>query len=427
MIFTLVAAGLGLIVSLLFRARPQVMIFAILVLYMFIPPHAIGSSVPTLYHPALLLLAAFALVTVLSAPHAVYRALNQSIGLLFLAILLLLYMSAVKWGVGEGSELLSWAIPLVIAPFVIFIATKATIENDSAKLRFLIAGVALMNLSQVALAWTQFLTGDVIFWGADFARQWWWRDENREITQAVGTFGQHIPLSVFLALSLPFATLVKSRILWFILIAGSLSTVVATSARTGIVLIGISVLYTILREFHSGKIGRVATVFFLLLPLAAVVTALIRSDFAARLFQRVEDDRGSNDLRITAMDWFWDNFDQFLFVPSDVRTGREVLGSSLENGFFIFATNFSTVAALLLITLYVGLIVSLVRSRGTYRFAAVVVVLLYLASTFIYSSFGVEFRSEILLVWVIGAIGMIEFPGEARGSRMRAASERRLE
>ncbi|WP_291798318.1 hypothetical protein [Brevibacterium sp.] len=415
---TLLIAVVGAVAfSVVFASRPHFVILAAIALFVLVPSIAVGTVVPLPVHPGLFMVAAGAAVQFLRSPRRFLQVLNSRPLLLCLVALLSALMIFIRWSTGHGTSL-GGVLNIAVGPFLLYVLTLLSFTGDSGPLRSLLRGLAVLTALIIGLAGAQYLTGEVYVWESAYQQQWWWGTDH-EITQPVATFGHWIPLAVFLAVVLPLTTLLKSRLLWVGVIVFSLAAVLASASRAGLILLVLASVFVAGREMRANTARRNMALLILAVPVGALIFSLVRSELSATLSDKVEDDGVSTELRLQAIDWFFSHLGDFVVSPYPVSDllASGVLGSSLENGFFIFATGYSLLTALALAAVFAVLVLSVLGSKGTHRFTAAVVVLLFLASTVFSGSFASGSASEYMLAWMAAALGTIEFSGDGRKAR----------
>ncbi|WP_029088370.1 hypothetical protein [Brevibacterium album] len=407
--------------SMIFASRPHFVILAAFALFALVPSIAVGTVVPLPVHPGLFMIAAGAAVQFLRSPRRFLQVLNSRPLLACLVLLLSALMLFIRWSTGYGMSL-GGVLSIAIGPFLLYVLTLLSFSGAPGPLRTLLRGFAVLTLIVIGVAGAQYFTGDVYVWESAYQQQWWW-GSRQEITQPVATFGHWIPMAVFLAVILPLTTLLKSRLLWIFMIVLSLATVLASASRAGLILLVIASVFVAGREMRANTAHRNMALLILSLPLGALVVSLVRSELSETLSSKVEDDGVSTELRLQAIDWFFSHMGDFAVSPYPVSDllAAGILGSSLENGFFIFATGYSVLTASVLAMVCITLVVSVVSSRGTHRFTAAVVILLFLASTVFSGSFASGSAFEYMLAWMAAALGTVEFPGSEQKPRTEAA------
>lgn len=337
--------GLCLIVSFALRRRTVVTITLIIGLRILVPSIAsavvVGHTPSSLaFHPAVWLIGSTLAVSLLANGAALARTVARHI---FLVLVLVLVVSVAalttKTSVsGHGIVLL---VDQVAAPVGLFILIVTTCRTDRRAFRTIRNTLLGLAAASAALAIAQWLTNSVIFYGGYYVNYYWFL--YRGFDRWMATLDHPLTLSLFLCLTAPLTVGLSRTWLRVGLLALSVTAVVITQSRTGVIVMGLTVVYVIFRS-RAGSLAKAAM--YSILGISTLALAV--SPVSAGIMARFQNDTGSAAARAAAYQYFFDHWAQFFFtgdgVTSSYRIAQEAgLGTSLENSFLMYSIDIGIV------------------------------------------------------------------------------------
>ena len=410
MVTTTLWVVISVIVAFALGSRPLGSVGFVLASYALVP--LVAGDITILFRPGdYALLAAF-VVFLTNYKDRFFLELKSHPLLNFLVCVVALYSVVARViGVGGFRSSIITVLHVVVFPYLVYLIVCASLKMKDNHYKMLLWVLVPLTLFQLVLGWVQYQTGDAIFWESKLSEQWWWGSKF-EVTQPMGTFGHWIPYAMFLSLALGINTLIKSRIIWFSLIIGTLYILTLTAARSGLIAFALVVFAVIIRELKSRDALRTLTVIMMFPVIVFAAINLFSSGFAETLRSKLENDGNSTTYRIEASQWFWDNWHNFTLtgLPAglDLRESG-VLNSSLENAFYFYAVAFGMLSTVLLAVLFASVTLGTLFSKGQEKLTGLAIALAFGISTFTYGAFGASEYSTLMLFWIAQAFAQHRF------------------
>lgn len=369
-----------------------------LILWLFVPSAAgdlltgvsAGSGAPAL-HPASWLVLTFGVLSLLRFPRQVWAGVTgYSAALIGMGVL-------VTVGIATTYSFLH-RLPLpfladqAVVPFAIFIWARWEINRDPTEKRRLARFLVAIGAVMAMLALVGSLVGVTSLYGisTDFARQ------------AV-TLDHPLTLALYLTFCVPLTLSFDRATTQFGLVALLIVAQLLTQSRTGLLLSALAAVYVLLRS-RTSLLAR--NVMILTVPVAVLLAA--SSTLAAGLLVRFENDLGSGALRSTASDYFFDNWQEYLWIGRGVGANYAIseaagLQSSLESAFYMYALDFGLVTTLAYFGLFLVQIVPRTLKTPHGRVgggASAILVFIFVQG---YSSVATDSAAGVIL-WMAGAL-----------------------
>ncbi len=344
--------GACAVLSIALRKRPAAMIVLILGLRVLVPSVAsavvVGPTSGSLaFHPAVWLVGTTLVVTLLSRGSALVRTIAQHVYLtLTLVLVITVAVLTTKTSIsGSGVVLL---VDQVVAPFGLFLLIVTTCRTDRRAFATLRNALLVLAAGSATLAIAQWLTNSVIFYGSYYATDYWFL--YRGFDRWMATLDHPLTLSYFLCVVAPLTVGVARTWLKVALLTLSTLAVVITQSRTGVVVIGLTIVYVILRS-RASALAKASM--YGVLTIGTFV--LVASPAAAGIIGRFQNDNGSSQARAAAYQFFFDHWTQYFFTGGGVTSSYRIaqaagLGTSLESSFLMYSIDIGIVFA----TLYFG-------------------------------------------------------------------------
>lgn len=410
MVITVLWAIVSMLVAFALRRKPLGGVGFVIAAYTLVP--LVADDITIIFRPGDYALLALFFIFITSYRDVFLSELKNHSFLNFLVCIVSLYSIIARVvGVGGLRSSVITVLHIVVFPYLVYLLVAASLKIKDSHYKSLVWTFIPLSIFQLVLGWLQYQTGEVIFWEGKISEQWWWTSKF-EVTQPMGTFGHWIPYAMFLALALGISTLVKSRIIWFALVVGTLYVLTLTAARSGLIAFALVFLAIILRELKSREAARTLTVIAMLPVIVFSAINLFASDFGETLRDKLDNDGNSTTYRLEASRWFWDNWHDFALtgIPAglDLREAG-ILNSSLENAFYFYAVAFGMLSAGLLALLFVAVSFRTLLCKGQEKITALFIALAFGISTFTYGAFGTSEFSTLIIFWIAQALGQHRF------------------
>lgn len=305
----------------------------------------VGRGLPL--HPGFWTLLCAILVLSLGGRRIVYRGLNGSLGTVALLIAFIA-LGALVTNTRSDSATLGF-VNTFASSVLAFILIRGVIAWQQDGARKIVQGVVLLASVQAALAFAQFITGNVLFFAAE-RNEFYWNAMPGSVGRAVGTLDSPLDLAFFLTIAIPLTAQIR-RVAVRVPIALFLAAGVAlTQSRVGAAMAVAGLLYLVLRSGMSLGV-RVLIVAAVGSVMAYVI--YVPNPLTAGLFDRFEGSVASTDARSLAASEFFARIGDHSWIgtgfgSSGVFRDMGVLETSLENAYLMFAWDFGVPATLLL-------------------------------------------------------------------------------
>lgn len=368
-------------------------------LYLAVPSVArgifVGQGPP--FHPAtLFVIVALTYLLLTQFKYLIEIALGAFTRTLLLVLLVSHAFILTLAGTGAVGQLYNNLIGPVALLALVGVSLKVEGRNAAT---FLVRSFLLFASAQSALGLAQTLLARPLVYEAQYARFYWFSADR--FSRALGTLDSALDLALLLVVAIPLANYIRRPLLRVLCVAIMLGGVFATQSRLGVLLAVIGVLYVAL----SGETARIRIATAIGLLVASVALALSR--FGQDFMSRAQNAGGSTMRRSEATQYILDNiFNNFLIGKGlnssyGLRSGG-TLGSSLENGFAMYAYDFGWVAAVLLLA-FLGAAFSSCLLRADWSPALSMIILIIMVAG--YSSFMTQSASGAIMFFVVALIG----------------------
>ncbi|EKA61953.1 AraC family transcriptional regulator [Janibacter hoylei PVAS-1] len=340
-----------LLVVWLLRNRTVWVLGLIMALYVAIPSQADGLIVPFL-HPASYLTLALVGQHLVTRDRSELRLLVRPGVPVIIGLVLVMSLSMLDllnpWQ-SDPQWVVSTDLRIFVVPFLLFPLTLIELRRRPASQKTLRRLLLIMALVQVVIAYVQY-TSDMeqwVFWRSYYELSYWWTDT---FPIPLGTMGHPLQLAAFLAMCIPLLARLKSPITAVIISGVLLYACALSTGRASTALAALGVVFVIVwhgrRWLAAGAAAALA---------GALGFEFWRSEGAAALRDKVQDDQGSARLRAQALQWAIEHLDEYLWFGypggHDLR-GTGILRSSLENGYLIAGLAFGLTFSLGLLLLH---------------------------------------------------------------------------
>ena len=394
---------LCLVAAVLLRHRCIVLIIASVVIWAAVPAVAAGVIIGQAragalgFHPATWLIILTLLIQVLHDTRAVIDEIGHRVltylGLtLFLAVALLATKTS-----ATGSGLVLF-LSQMTGPVMLFMTINVELRRRPEHilvLRNWLVGIAAVEAVLAVIEWRR---GLVLLYRSYYQTQYWF-DEVR-FARWMGTLDHPLTLSMLLCAVVPLLAGIRQVWLQLPLLLVMSAGVLATQSRTGLVLVGLGVVYVLL----SSRIHALMKVFSLGVVGAAAVYAA-NSALSSGVTERLANDTGSSLARTAALDFFLNNMGQFLLAGGGIGSSYQAadvagLTTSLENSFLIYAVDIGVVFAVLYFGIQVAIVGQSFGRSSVPGLAIAGVVMIVVPQT--YNALGAQTFAAILLWTVLG-------------------------
>ncbi|KAD3515262.1 hypothetical protein GD627_13365 [Arthrobacter yangruifuii] len=298
-----------------------------------------------------------------------------------------------------GTGALGQLLNNLIGPLLLMGLVVLAVRDGHSRVTLVFVRVVLGSaLLQAAFAVVQVFLGRPILYEAQYARFYWFDSER--FSRAVGTLDSALDLALLLVVAVPFTVYIRSNTLRVLAVGVLLAGVFATQSRLGVVLALIGVVYVV----FAGDTLRTRLVSALGLLVCA--GGLLMSRFGQGFLDRLQNASGSTIRRTEAIDYVFDNIFSKVLIGRGLNSSYELkmsgsLGSSLENGFAMYAFDFGWVpaAGILIFLLRVFVISFAKREWGS---ALVMFILITMQAG--YSSFMTQSASGAIMFFLAGIL-----------------------
>jgi O-Antigen ligase len=335
--------------SILLRRRPAILVAISLVVWAAVPAVA-GSVVTGIASGSLSLAPSTWLVVAILVVQVLYdvRAILWEIGhriLVYLALFLVILVAFLATKTSPGGSGLVLFADQIAAPVTLFmivcIALRAR-PADMFLLRNTIIGVAT---AESVLAIVQYSTHSIIFYRSYFLTNYWFNEV--KFDRWMGTIDQPLALSFLVCVAVPLVA--GMRQVWLqtpILILMAIGVVI-TQSRTGVAVVGLGIVYVIVRSRIPG-IAKVLS----LVAMSVVGYFVFSSSLIAGVAGRVEFDEGSAAARQDALNYFFNHWLDYFFTGGGISFSYRFaelggLETSLESAILMYAIDIGVVFSLL--------------------------------------------------------------------------------
>ena len=367
-----------------------------LIMYLAVPSVArgvfVGSGSPM--HPATIFVVVAVFWVLLTKIQVLGATAVASIGRALLLLVLALHAILLTF-IGTGS--LGQLFNSLIGPMLLLGLVAASVTVGGREASLACAKVILVGaLFQALLGLIQVVVGRPIFYESQYSKFYWFDSE--EFSRALGTLDSALDLALLLVIAIPLTVFIQANVARIGAVALLLAGVFATQSRLGVVLALAGTLYVAM----SGE-----TLKARLVTALGVVTCgfgLLLSRFGQDFLERAGNATGSTMRRSEATDYIIDNvFNKFLigggFNSSFSLRSGGILGSSLENGFAMYAFDFGWLASAGIL-----IVLSVISGRclikKVYHGAVSMLVMITMLAG--YSSFMTQSASGAIMFFVAG-------------------------
>lgn len=338
------------LVALITRRRPELVVVAVIVLWFAVPAvsgyRLTGIRSGTLaVHPASWLVLVAVIVQIQAAPSRFAATVARHVGV-FLAVGTFVVGAVLISRLTDsgGTRLL---IDQIVVPFLSFwmILSRFAVYGTYLKVRnALLVVVAFESV----LAIIQSVVGSILFYESDYLTFYWFKPD--KFDRWMGTTDSPLVLSLAICVAAALTLGIRRSLLRLPLLVAYLMGALVTQSRTGVALMAVIIVYTLIRARMSTwpRLGSLVVV-------AVSAVLLARSSFATGFTGRLANDTGSTTARLRALGFVYENWESFLFVggglTSSYRAARMAgLQTSIESSYLMFAVD----VGLVLATMYFG-------------------------------------------------------------------------
>jgi hypothetical protein len=353
----------SLLFALVFWNRPAVVLSAVVAVRILVPGMAEGFLTPVL-HPAMYLLVAHTAVQAVFAWPRFLRALRAP-GIVWMLTLLAVVSLMMLDGLNPyGRGLIGTAVvafQIVLLPVLMFLLIRDEVRHRPSSLGWFVYPLLLVSVFEAVLAIVQVNVERAIFWEDLLSNSWFLRGD--QISRAVGTLGHGIQVGTLMSAATVLTVFVRYVWLRFGLIVLFVYATLVAEARAGLVVSLLGAVVVLLvslvrRPIASAMWGTLA---------GGALLRVLNSEAGLALQRKFVDDGSSTQLRVIAAEWFLERWPEFSLVgyfgPRNLREDG-YLGSSLENGYFIFGVSFGVLCAVLYLLLQLGTLLRAVTPRA---------------------------------------------------------------
>lgn len=352
-----------LLTAWLLRARPIHAIALALVLWVCVPAvaghHLTGLTAGSLaYHPATWLVFSVLVVQLVVNPEPLGNAVGKHVYVaLSTGIFIVGAFVTSRLQSSGGTRLL---MDQIVSPAVLFLIVIAY-ARDLGKLLLLRNVIVAVSAVEAALAIIQFRLQRIVFYESDYLKLYWFHPER--FNRWMGTTEGPLVLSLLLCVAASLALSLRSGLLKFPLLILFLIGTFVTQSRTGALIMGLIIVYSIVRA-RTVAWKRVLT----LVVIVSASYVLATSHFAQGLATRLSNDTGSANARVQALRFLYSNWSNFSVLGDGLTSSFDVardagLETSLESSYFMYVIDTGVILA----TLYFGSQLCLLIANGRQR------------------------------------------------------------
>lgn len=395
---TLVWLLFSTIVVVLTQRRTSTLVIITVITYLSVPSVArgifVGSSVPL--HPGTILVVLGLFFVLITRTPSVGRAVAP-IGTRVFFLLLLATHAAIVTIAGTG--VVGLLINIIVAPICLLILVQVAFQEEGRAAGSRIGrALLLMAVCQAVLAAVQVTLKRTVFYEDDFARFHWFSAER--FSRGLGTLDSALDLSFLLVISIPLCLLLRNASLR--LIAASVLTVgvFTTQSRMGVALSILALAFVIVKG-QSVKARIVAGT-----GMTVALGFILSSSFGQNFLSRAQNASGSTSRRMEAFEFIVENVSNNALLGKGLNSSygirqSSILGSSLENGWAMYAYDFGWVAAGLYFVLLVSVVITGLCNR-VWTMSLIAVLALIMVSG--YSSIMTQGASSVLTFLIAGLV-----------------------
>ncbi len=314
-----------------------------------------GSGIA--FHPATWLVLLTFAVQLVTNPLAIARVLGRHY-LVVLSVVVFIAGAFItsRFTASGGTRLL---MDQIVAPFLLWLIVVAAGEGRREVLKVVRNAILLGVAFQSVMALLQLAFDDVLLYANDYAQLDWFTPEQFH-QRWMGTADSPLVLSMAACVAAALALSVRLPVWRFTLVGLYASAAVITQSRTGVIVIGLVVVYAIIRSRMALWSRALASI-----AVAGIAFYLLGSTLVAGVAGRFANDTGSTNARVLAFRFVADHWTEFLLTGQGLISSYTIarnagLETSLENSFLMYAID----TGFLLATLYFGTQVVIVARYG---------------------------------------------------------------
>lgn len=342
---------------------------------------------------------------------ATHPPLHPAFGIAFAAILICYAVTAL----GHGQGGLGFVTNMMTAPWCLAILLVIDARPVARKRRLATRGILVLGLAQATLAIAIWFGTVGQPYRLDFYDQYWFAS-SVAAGRMTATLDHPLVLSLLLVASTCAALSLRRIWVQIALCALLVSGVLVTESRTGLALIGLALVFQIVRSnvTTSRRLTLMAVV-------AVADIALLRSSVSAGVLGRIANDSGSAGARGDAWSIFAHVLPNYLAVGDGAGSSYGVaaaagLTTSFESPVIMYTIDFGLVASVA----YFGAITTIALSRRCKVPANTrLMVICTLAGVLSYSSLATYSAASPIMWFVLGIVAL-EFSPSARRSGLAA-------
>ena len=405
----LLIIGLMVVVALVLRTRPVIAVLVALTLWVALPAVAVPGLTgqpagPLAIHPATWLVLAVFTVQLVFRPRPIGAAVARHPLLVLCGII---FVGGCVWtSQANDSGGLKLLLDQILAPFLVFLVLVAYARVDQRTILLVRNTILGLAAAQAILTLVQARLGRMLLFEAQYATLPWFNP--LKFDRWMGTADSPLILAFLLCVAAGLALGVRSVALRLGLLGLFLVSVLITQSRTGVGIICVVILYSVLRSRMAVWARALAS-----LAVVAAGYVLVTSTLVVGFASRLADDTGSADARRRAISFIFANWAGYLFAGEGLTASYTVgrgagLETSIESSILMYAVDVGWALTLV----YFGAQFALLmrhgfrhRLPGVTMAAGIAFVMPHVSSALAWSNFtGTFLWSTLALVVLAGTI-----------------------
>ncbi|MDK1360189.1 hypothetical protein QNO00_07895 [Arthrobacter sp. zg-Y1219] len=388
----------SVLVVALTQRRTSMLVIVILITYLGVPSVArgifVGTSMPL--HPGTMLVLLGLFFILITRTRSVVRAVAP-VGLLVFFFVLLASHAVIVTIAGTG--VVGLLINIIIAPICLLILVLLAFHEEGRPAGNQIGmGLLLVAVCQAVLAAVQVTLKRTILYEDQFARFHWFSADR--FSRGLGTLDSALDLSFLLVIAIPLCLLLRRASVR--LIAATVLTVgvFTTQSRMGVVLALFALVFVIVKG-QNAKVRILAAT-----GMTVAMGFILSSSVGQNFLDRAQNASGSTSRRMEALEFIIENVFKNTVLGKGLNSSyglrqSSILGSSLENGWAMYAYDFGWVAAGLYLVLLLSVIISGLRN-GAWTASIMVALAVIMVSG--YSSIMTQGASSVITFLIAGLV-----------------------
>ncbi|MER2133592.1 MAG: O-antigen ligase family protein [Arthrobacter sp.] len=380
------------------QRRPSLLVTFVLITYLSVPSVArgifVGAGVPL--HPGTILALLALFFVSITRTRSLVKSVSPVGAKVFFLSLLVSHAAIVTLA---GTGVVGLLMNVLVGPISLLILVLVAFHEEGRIAGDRIGkGMLFMAALQAILAIIQVTQKRTIFYEDQYPRFYWFSAER--FSRGLGTLDSALDLSFLLVVAIPLCLLLR-RISVRLALATLLTIgVFTTQSRMGVLLALLGLAFVVVRG------GNFKVRFFAAVGMVVALGFILNSSFGKDFISRAENASGSTSRRMEALEFIVGNVFENAVIGGGLNSSyglkqSSILGSSLENGWAMYAYDFGWVAALLYLLILVSVLVSGLLSHEWMSSTMLALAIIMVSG---YSSIMTQGSSSVLTFLIAGLV-----------------------